>query len=95
MEEKFEEISDKLDSLINNNSVETIFDISDEFYKLIDSQDGATAESQAFIFQKAYEGFKSAAFNFFGTSRQTHNHHNNLLQEKLNLYQTSLTKIQS
>lgn len=35
MEEKFQEISDKLQGLINTNSVENIFEISSEFDKII------------------------------------------------------------
>lgn len=63
---------------------------------MIQSNQGSlTVESELFLFSKAYEGLKAAAFNFFGSSRQTQVHHNNLLTEKLNLYQTSLNRIQS
>ena len=83
-----------MENLISSNKVESIFDISDEFDKLIKDQEGTTIESQAFIYQKAYEGLKAAAFSYFGNSSQNQSHHNNLLTEKLNLYQTSLDKIQ-
>lgn len=95
MDHKFEEITEKLENLIGSNRVESIFDISDEFDNLIKDQEGTTVESQAFIYQKAYEGLKAAAFSYFGNSSQNQSHHNNLLTEKLNLYQTSLDRIQS
>lgn len=95
MDHKFDEINEKLENLILTSRVESIFDISDQFDELIREQEGATAESQAFIYHKAYEGFKAAAFSYFGSSSQTQNHHNSMLTEKLNLYQTSLDRIQS
>lgn len=54
MDGKFDEITQKLENLIATNSVETIFDISDEFDKVIQAQEGTTMESRAFIYQRAY-----------------------------------------
>lgn len=68
-----------MESLIGSNRIGNIFDISDEFDNLIKEQEGATIESQVFIYQKAYEGLKAAAFSYFGNSSQTQNHQNNLL----------------
>ena len=74
MEDKFQEISEKLEGLINTNSVENIFEISSEFDKIIEKEQTTTLESQLFIYSKAYEGFKAAAYSYFGNSRQTSNH---------------------
>lgn len=47
---------------------------------MIQSHQGTlTSESESFIYNKAYEGFKAAAFNFFGNTKQSQTHHNNLL----------------
>ena len=41
VEDRFEEISEALESKINSNSIESIFDISEEFDKMIQSHQGS------------------------------------------------------
>ena len=42
MDQRFDQITEQLEQLIGSNRVESIFDISDEFDKLIKDQEGAT-----------------------------------------------------
>lgn len=57
--------------MINANNLESIFEISDEFDKIIENQGStSTVESELFIYKKAYEGLKNAAYNYFGNSKQ-------------------------
>lgn len=96
VESDFYLLSETLESKIGGNTVKNIFEISEEYDKMIEEHSKrANKETISIVHRKCYEGFKSMAINFFSNLSQSQKFQSNILNEKLNMYQSSYTTLQS
>lgn len=96
LESAFYQTNEGLSDRISANQVRNIFDISEEFDRMIELHSAkANKETMSVIHRKCYEGLKATTINFFSTLKQSQQLQSNILTEKLNLYQNSYTNLQA
>jgi hypothetical protein len=88
-------INDEVYTMINQNMVSSIFEVSEKYDTIIERETpSANEQTLSHLYRKCYEGLKTNAFTLFGSILQTQTHERGLLTEKLGFYQESLNRIQ-
>ena len=66
-------INDEMYSMINQNSINSIFEMSQRYDEIIQKQSkGAGEQTLCYLYKKCYEGIKTNCFTLFGNMLQSH-----------------------
>jgi hypothetical protein len=68
-------INDEMYSMINENVIGSIFEVSEKYDGIIERESkGASDQTLCYLYKKCYEGIKTNCFSLFGNVLQTHQH---------------------
>lgn len=88
-------INDEMYSMINQNAINSIFEISEKYDEIIEREaKGASDQTLHYLYKKCFEGIKTNCFALFSNVMQTQKYETETLQDKLGDTSDSLNRLQ-